>query len=110
LARGRPPDRVARLLCWVVAVGERCVIEPSSYPGVGQDIASSLVLAAGTSGDRLRSEASFSMLCGASPIPTSSGMVQRHRRNCGGDRHANAALHQIVVVRLRYDEATRAYF
>jgi transposase len=78
--------------------------------GVGQDVAATLVLAAGESGDRLRSEASFSMLCGASPIPASSGMVQRHRLNRGGDRQANAALHQIVVVRLRYNEATRAYF
>ena len=78
--------------------------------GVGQDIAATLVLAAGNSGDRLRSEASFSMLCGASPIPASSGMVQRHRLNRGGDRQANAALHHIVVVRLRYDEPTKAYF
>jgi len=78
--------------------------------GVGQDVAATLVLAAGNSGDRLRSEASFSMLCGASPIPASSGMVQRHRLNRGGDRQANAALHQIVVVRLRYNETTRAYF
>src|SRR6266542_2257056 len=59
--------------------------------GVGQDVAATLVLAAGDSGDRLRSEASFSMLCGASPIPASSGMVQRHRLNRGGDRQANAA-------------------
>lgn len=36
--------------------------------------------------------------------------VQRHRLNRGGDRQANAALHQIVVVRLRYEGATRAYF
>jgi len=50
------------------------------------------------------------MLCGASPIPASSVMVQRHRLHRGGDRQANAALHQVVVVRLRYDEATRAYF
>ena len=78
--------------------------------GVGQDVAATLVLAAGDSGDRLRSEASFSMLCGASPIPASSGMVQRHRLNRGGDRQANAALHQIVIVRLRHDEATKLYF
>ena len=78
--------------------------------GVGQDVAATLVLAAGDSGDRLRSEASFSMLCGASPIPASSGMVQRHRLNRGGDRQANAALHHIVVVRLRYDQTTKAYF
>jgi len=78
--------------------------------GVGQDVAATLVLAAGNNGDRLRSEAAFSMLCGASPIPASSGMVQRHRLNRGGDRQANAALHQIVVVRLRFDDTTKAYF
>ncbi len=49
------------------------------------------------------------MLCGASPIPASSGMVQRHRLNRGGNRQANAALHQIVVVRLRFHEPTKAY-
>jgi hypothetical protein len=33
--------------------------------------------------ERLRSEAAFSMLCGASPIPASSGKTVRHRLNRG---------------------------
>ena len=37
-----------------------------------------------------------------SPIPASSGKTNRHRLNRGGDRQANASLHRIVVVRLRY--------
>ncbi len=37
-------------------------------------------------------------------------MVQRHQLNRDGDRQANAALHQTVVVRLRHGQATRAYF
>jgi transposase len=41
--------------------------------GVGPDSAAALLLAAGSNPDRLRSEASFSMLCGSSPIPASSG-------------------------------------
>ena len=83
---------------------------PSTYwLGVGQDIAASLILAAGLNGDRIRSEASFSMLCGSSPIPASSGMTNRHRLNRRGDRHANAALHRIVLVRMKYHEPTRAY-
>jgi transposase len=49
------------------------------------------------------------MLCGASPIPASSGKTIRHRLNRGGDRQANAALHRIVVVRLRYHQPTRDY-
>jgi len=77
--------------------------------GVGQDVAAALILAAGLNGDRIRTEASFSMLCGASPIPASSGVTHRHRLNRGGDRQANAALHRIVLVRMRYHEPTKAY-
>lgn len=47
--------------------------------------------------------------CGAAPIPASSGKTTRHRLNRGGDRAANAALYRIVVCRLRWDPATRAY-
>jgi len=78
-------------------------------PGVGQDVASAILLAAGDGGARLRSDAAFSMLCGSSPIPASPGIVRRHRLNRGGDRQANAALHRIVVVRLKYHQPTKDY-
>jgi len=39
----------------------------------------------------------------------SSGKVTRHRLNRGGDRQANAALYRIVLVRLRFDQATKDY-
>jgi transposase len=77
--------------------------------GVGPDSAAALLLAAGSNPDRFRSEASFSMLCGSSPIPASSGQVKRHRLNRGGDRQANSALHRIVMARLRWHPPTRAY-
>ena len=48
-------------------------------------------------------------LCGASPIPVSTGRTDRHRLNYGGDRDANRALHMIAVCRLRYCQRTRAY-
>jgi transposase len=60
--------------------------------GVGPDCAGALLVAAGDNPDRLRSEAAFSMLCGASPVEASSGKTIRHRLNRGGDRQANAAL------------------
>jgi len=44
-----------------------------------------------------------------SPIPASSGKTNRHRLNRGGDRRANAALHRVVIVRLRHDPRTRRY-
>jgi transposase len=49
------------------------------------------------------------MLCGASPIPASSGKTVRHRLNRGGNRQANTALYRIVVVRLRWHQPTRDY-
>jgi len=67
------------------------------------------LVAAGDNPDRLRSEAAFSMLCGSSPIPASSGKTVRHRLNRGGNRQANAALHRIVLVRLRWHQPTREY-
>ncbi|GGV47231.1 IS110 family transposase [Actinomadura cremea] len=77
--------------------------------GVGTDVAGQLLVTAGQNHDRLRSEAAFAMLCGAAPIPASSGRTHRHRLNRGGDRHANAALYRVVICRLRWDPRTRAY-
>ena len=74
--------------------------------GVGPDTAATLLIAAGSNPDRLRSEAAFASLCGVNPIPASSGKTNRHRLNRGGDRQANAALYRIVVVRLRYELRT----
>ena len=76
---------------------------------MGPDTAASLLVTIGDNPDRLRSEAAFARLCGAAPIPASSGKTRRHRLNRGGDRSANRALHIAVVVRMRYCGQTRAY-
>ena len=60
--------------------------------GVGAEVASALLVAAGDNPQRMRSEASFAALCGASPIEASSGPRVRHRLNRGGNRQANNAL------------------
>ena len=58
----------------------------------------------------IRSEAAFAKLCGACPIPASSGMTTgRHRLNRGGHRHANAALYRAVIIRMRYHQPTVDY-
>jgi len=77
--------------------------------GVGTDVASALLVAAGDNPERLRNEAAFAHLCGTSPLDASSGKNQRHRLNRGGDRQANRALHLAVVSRLRLDPRTQAY-
>lgn len=77
--------------------------------GVSTGHAGQLLLTAGQNIERLRSEATFAALCGASPIPVASGKRGRYRLNPGGDRQANRALHMIAVCRLRYCPKTRAY-
>ncbi len=77
--------------------------------GVGADVAGQLLVTAGENHDRLNSEAAFAMLCGAAPIPASSGKTNRHRLNRGGDRQANRSLYRVVLCRLRWDPRTRAY-
>ncbi len=49
--------------------------------GIGPDVASILLIAAGDNPHRLRSEESFAALCGASPVEASSGRTVRHRLN-----------------------------
>jgi transposase len=80
-----------------------------SLYGVGPDTAALLLIAAGDHPERLRSESSWAHLCGAAPIPASSGKVSRHRLNRGGNREASHALWRIVITRLSSHPATRAY-
>jgi len=77
-------------------------------PGVGP-FSAAQVLVSWSHAGRVRSEAAFAALAGASPIPASSGQVTRHRLNRGGDRRLNRALHTVALVRLHDDPRTRAY-
>jgi len=79
--------------------------------GVGPDTAAALVMAAGDNPQRLHSEAAWAHLCGASPVPDSSGRTSgRVKAHDGGDRQANSALWRIVMVRIAHDPDTRVYF
>ena len=78
--------------------------------GVGYHVAATLLIAAGDNPHRIRSEAAWAHLCGVAPIPASSGKIQRHRLNRGGNRQANSALHKIMLTRMAYDDRTRNYF
>lgn len=77
--------------------------------GVGPDGAATLLVTAGDNPERIRSERSWAHLCGVTPIPASSGKTIRHRLNRGGDRHANSALHRIVLTRMSNHTETREY-
>ena len=88
---------------------ERIAPELTAGVGIGPDNASELLLTLGGNAGRVHSEAALAKLCGACPIPASSGKITRYRLNRGGHRRANAALHRIVIVRMKYHEPTRAY-
>ncbi|MGO1927061.1 MAG: transposase, partial [Brachybacterium tyrofermentans] len=77
-------------------------------PGIGP-VTAAVALTSWSHLGRIRSEAAFASLAGASPIPASSGNTVRHRINRGGDRRLNRALHMAIVTRMRMDPRTRAY-
>lgn len=87
---------------------ENCPALLAMY-GRGPVSAAKLAVAAGDNPGRLRSEASFAAICGACPIPASSGKTVRHRLNRGGDRQANSALHEIARQRVMRDPETAEY-
>lgn len=88
---------------------ERCAPEMVEAHGMGTATAAEMLVLVGDNPERIRSEAAFAKLCGACPIPASSGKTSRHRLNRGGYRQANAALHRIVVVRMRTHQPTLGY-
>src|SRR6186713_2967717 len=77
--------------------------------GMGAGTAAEMLLLIGDNRERIRSEAALAKLCGACPIPASSGKTNRHRLNRGGNRQANAALYRVVIVRMRAHQPTLDY-
>lgn len=60
-------------------------------------------------GIRPRVWAGWARLCGAAPIPVSSGRTDRRQLHRGGDRQANGALWRIDVARMGCDQPTKDY-
>ena len=95
-------DEIAELDRFIAPLVEELAPDLLQLEGVGTASAGELLVTAGENPDRLRSEASFAMLCGACPLPASSGKTRRHRLNRGGNRQANSALHMIVLCRMTH--------
>ena len=75
----------------------RLILEENARPlldvyCMGAVSAAQLAAIAGDNPERIRSEAAFAKLCGACPLPASSGKTNRHRLNRGGSRQGNRAL------------------
>jgi transposase len=77
--------------------------------GIGADTAAEALIVFGDNPERVRSEAAFAKLCGACPVPASSGVTNRHRLSVSGHRQANAALYRAVIVRMRFHQPTIDY-
>jgi len=77
--------------------------------GIGTLTAAQFLITAGDNPHRLHTADAFAALCGASPIPVSTGRTDRHRLNRGGDRQANRALYTIALSRMKHDEQTRTF-
>lgn len=102
-------DEIADLDIMIATLVKELAPDLIARNSIGYESAAQLLLTAGDNPERLKSEASFAALCGASPVPASSGKITRHRLNRGGDRAANSALHIIAIGRLRTDPRTQAY-
>ncbi|ANH38227.1 Transposase IS116/IS110/IS902 family protein [Nocardioides dokdonensis FR1436] len=77
--------------------------------GIGHDCAGQLLVTAGANPERIHTEAAFAMLVGTAPVPASSGQTHRTRLNRGGDRQANAAIHRVLLSRMRWHKPTKTY-
>src|SRR5512133_990921 len=77
-------------------------------PGCGALTAAKLLAEIGPI-DRFRSDAQLARHSGVAPLEASSGRVQRHRLDRGGNRQLNAALYRIAITQARYHPDACAY-
>jgi transposase len=77
-------------------------------PGCGALTASKLLGEVGPI-DRFRNDAQLARHSGVAPLEASSGRVQRHRLDRGGNRQLNAAFYRIAITQARYHPPARAY-
>lgn len=76
---------------------------------MGTMSAAQLAVIGGDNPERIRSEAAFAKLCGACPLPASSGKTNRHRLNRSGNRQGNRALYNVALVRMSHHQPTKDY-
>jgi transposase len=77
-------------------------------PGCGAITAAKLLAEIGPIG-RFDTDAQLARHSGVAPLQASSGRVQRHRLDRGGNRQLNAALYRIAITQARYHPPARAY-
>ena len=77
-------------------------------PGCGPVSAAKLLAEIGPI-ERFQTDAQLARHAGVAPLQASSGRVQRHRLDRGGNRQLNCALHRIAITQARSHPPARAY-
>jgi transposase len=77
-------------------------------PGCGAITAAKLLAEIGPIG-RFETDAQLARHSGVAPLEASSGRVQRHRLDRGGNRQLNCALYRIAITQARYHPPAQAY-
>jgi transposase len=77
-------------------------------PGCGPLTAAKLLAEIGPV-ERFESDAQLARHSGVAPLEASSGRIQRHRLDRGGNRQLNAALYRIAITQARVHPPARAY-
>ena len=81
----------------------------TTIPGIAELSAAELLAEIGDI-TRYRTRAQFAMANGTAPIPASSGRIDRHRLNRGGNRQLNRIIHFVALTQIsRYPEG-RTYY
>jgi transposase len=77
-------------------------------PGCGAVTAAKLLAEIGPIA-RFKTDAQLARHSGVAPLEASSGRIQRHRLDRGGNRQLNAALYRIAITQARYHAPARDY-
>jgi transposase len=77
-------------------------------PGCGAVTAAKLLAEIGPIA-RFKTDAQLARHGGVAPLEASSGRIQRHRLDRGGNRQLNSALYRIAITQARYHPAARTY-
>lgn len=93
----------------LAAQTDRAAPALTSLFGITTDSATELMMVVGDNPDGSAARPHWPSSAVSAPSPAASGQTSRHPLNCGGHRQVNAALHRILIVRMRFHEPTIAY-
>ena len=79
-----------------------------ALPGCGSVSAAKLLAEIGPI-ERFQTDAQLARHAGVAPLQASSGRIQRHRLDRGGNRQLNCALHRIAITQACSHPPARAY-